>query len=372
MIIALYYWRRIRSTQRKLRYVFDATLSNDFSYKFNGSDNINTTLNAIVDHLHALTAKAQSTDAYYGLILDQAVTGIIIADEADNVTHANSAAMRLLNMEILTHLSQLQRNQQSVFTALSLNLNSCTVGNKVLSIAVTATNLDAHQLRIIALNDISGPLQSKEEESWVKLTRVLTHEIMNSLTPVNSITTTLIDNCEDVSKASLKESLLTISRCNKSLLQFVENFRKFTVIPAPKPTAFEALPFLQSVVNLTREYSQGIGITLSVSPPEMMIYADENMMHQVMINLVKNAIEAQPRVVKITAVINSDESISISVENDGPIIPEDIAEHIFVPFFTTRKSGSGIGLSLSRRYATANGATLTLQRLPHTRFIVTI
>ncbi len=368
--LAFYYWRRTRSTQRKLRYVFDATLSNDFAYRFDGTDKANATLNKIVDHLHSLTYQARKADAYYGLILDQAVTGLLVIDADDNVTHHNAAALKLLNMEVLTHLSQIERNQPSLYSALAMNLNSCVIGDRTLSLDVTSTSLENKAMRIIALNDISRPLQSKEDESWVKLTRVLTHEIMNSLTPVNSITETLLENSSEISQKSLHDSLISIASCNKSLLQFVENFRKFTIIPKPQPTAFEAQPFLQGVVTLARGLNNNINYELLVAPTDLMLYADQGMMHQVMVNLVKNAVEANPKEIKIQALLNDDESITITVENDGPLIPEEIAEHIFVPFFTTRPSGSGIGLSLSRRYATANSASLTLTRLPHTKFTI--
>lgn len=371
-MLAFYYWRRTRSTQRKLHYVFDATLSNDFAYLFNGSDNANATLNRIVDHLHALTTQARNADHYYGLILDQAMTGLIVADEQGNVAHHNAAALKLLNMAVLTHLSQIQRSQPSLFSALAMNLNSCVVDGRTLSLDVTAITMDDKSMRIIALNDISRPLQTKEDESWVKLTRVLTHEIMNSLTPVNSIAETLLENSSNISQKLLHDGLNSIATCNKSLLQFVENFRKFTIIPKPQPSAFEAQPFLQSSVTMAHGLNPNIKCSLTVMPTDLMLYADEGMMHQVMINLVKNAIEANPTEIKIVAQLNDDESISITVENDGPIIPEEVAEHIFVPFFTTRPSGSGIGLSLSRRYATANSASLTLTRLPHTKFTLVL
>ncbi|MCD8387231.1 MAG: ATP-binding protein [Bacteroidales bacterium] len=371
LCLALYYWRRARSAQRKLRYVFDATLSQDFSYRFNSADELNVTLNQIVDHLHALTDKARNTDAYYGLILDQTVTGIIIVDDADNVTHCNAAALRLLDMDVLTHLSQIHRQRPTVGTAIAMNLPSCSIDSKSLSLAMTETTMGSQHLRIIAINDISRPLQSKEDESWVKLTRVLTHEIMNSLTPVTSITDTLIQD-NSISKEKLHESLLTISACNRSLMQFVANFRKFTIIPEPKPAAFEVLPFLRGIVALGQGLNPVIHFALEVDHPELMLYADQGMIHQLLVNLVKNAVEAPSKEIRISAQQNPDESVSVIVENDGPTIPADIADHIFVPFFTTRPDGSGIGLSLSRRYAIANGGSLTLTRLPRTRFTLTL
>lgn len=371
-MIALWSWHRVQRTQRKIRYVMDATLSNDFAYHFQEDDpqGINAWLNKIVAHLQTLTENARNTDAYYGLILDQALTGIVIMEDNGNVTHVNKAALRLLNMTVLTHIAQIQHKAPPFYSALSLNLPICNVNGKEFTIAVTKTTLAGKCLHIVAINDISRPMQTKEDESWIKLTRVLTHEIMNSLTPVNSITETLRKQIHNIKPNELEDSLSTIATCNHSLMNFVENFRKFTIIPSPQRTAFELKPFLQSAIQIGHEIGMHIRFELTIEPDDIMLYADPGMMHQVIVNIIKNAVEAKPQHIAIRAYVNQDESVQIEVENDGELIPEEIAEHIFVPFFTTRSHGSGIGLSLSRRYVIANGGSLSLSLTPHTCFTI--
>ncbi len=219
------------------------------------------------------------------------------------------------------------------------------------------------------ITDIRRPVQTAEVESWEKLTRVLTHEIMNSLTPISSIAETL---SRDLADDDLRGRLEVVSSSSRALMDFVRNFRHFTVIPAPQPKVFYIKPFVERVTALiaSAENASSVDFRVSVFPPDAMLYTDESMLNQVLVNIVKNAVEAGPSKVEVNARVRDDESVEISVTNDGEPIPDTLAAQIFTPFFTTKPTGSGIGLSLCRRIVTTLGGTLTLSPSSATTFTI--
>ena len=212
---------------------------------------------------------------------------------------------------------------------------------------------------------MEGELDNREVDSWIKLTRVLTHEIMNTITPVTSLSGTLqarLEQDEQEGKevdSELRTGLETIRRTGEELLKFVQTYRRFTHVPTPAPTLFYVKPFLQRMVSLCPKT-----VSITVEPTDLLIYADESLMSHVLSNLLKNAVEAttQGGEISIRAWTDKQEAIIIDVTDTGELIPQDVAEHIFVPFFTTKAEGSGIGLSLSRQIMRASGGTLTLHQ----------
>lgn len=249
-------------------------------------------------------------------------------------------------------------------------------GTVNLSIRVSEINVHKEHLRILALNDINIELDEKEIDSWIRLTRVLTHEIMNSVTPITSLSDTLLSMVEDKDE-EISHGLQTISTTGKGLLAFVESYRKFTRIPTPEPSLFYLKAFIERMVELARHQNPCDHITFhtKIDPADLILYADENLISQVVINLLKNAIQAigdQPDgQIDIQVYCNETEEVLIEIKNNGPVIPPEIVEHIFIPFFTTKEGGSGIGLSISRQIMRLSGGSLTL--LPdnkETKFIL--
>lgn len=236
-------------------------------------------------------------------------------------------------------------------------------------------------LRILALNDINNELDEKEIDSWIRLTRVLTHEIMNAVTPITSLSDTLLGLTEaQASKEEIRNGLQTISSTGKGLLSFVESYRKFTRIPTPEPSLFYVKSFIERMVELARHQHPDVRVTFhtDIAPSDLILYADENLVSQVVINLLKNAIQAiesdkntdKEGHINIRAYCNEAEAILIEISNNGPAIPNDIAEHIFIPFFTTKEGGSGIGLSISRQIMRLSGGNLSLLPGKETTFIL--
>ena len=224
-------------------------------------------------------------------------------------------------------------------------------------------------------------LERNEMEAWQKLIRVLTHEIMNAVTPITSLSDTLLGLTEaQASKEEIRNGLQTISSTGKGLLSFVESYRKFTRIPTPEPSLFYVKSFIERMVELARHQHPDVRVTFhtDIAPSDLILYADENLVSQVVINLLKNAMQAiesdkdtdKEGHINIRAYCNEAEAILIEISNNGPAIPNDIAEHIFIPFFTTKEGGSGIGLSISRQIMRLSGGNLSLLPGKETTFIL--
>lgn len=235
-------------------------------------------------------------------------------------------------------------------------------------------------LRIVAINDINSELDDKEIDSWIRLTRVLTHEIMNSVTPITSLSDTLLSLHNEMNQ-EIREGLEVISATGKSLTSFVETYRQFTHIPVPQPKLIDLHPFLDRLSRLAEHHSKNpnLNIHVDVDPDDLILYADENLISQVILNLLKNAIQAigdeqTNGLILLKARSDEKEAITIEVTNNGPLIPPEEAEHIFIPFFTTKNDGNGIGLSISRQIMRLSGGSLELRSNPTaglTTFVLT-
>lgn len=204
--------------------------------------------------------------------------------------------------------------------------------------------------------------QAHEQDSWTKLIRVLTHEIMNTVSPIASLSDALSKSMDTHghSELDVKAGLDTISDSSKNLIKFVETYRQLSGVARPYRHALEVREIFEKVIRLERE--AGAECTYSVSEEGMMIYADEGQISQILINLVKNALQAGAKHIRFTAVTTEEDEVLIDIANDGEPIPLAAREQIFVPFFTTKKDGSGIGLSLARQIMTSHGGSIDLLR----------
>ena len=391
-------YRHYRHNIKKVTFLFDAIDNVDFSFKFptqgvSKDDRIiNQSLNRIKAFLQHTREEQMEREKYYEQILNTVDAGIMVVDSHDNVLQHNQAALRLLNTDVLTHLNQVKTKLK----------------DEHLSKHETQAMLKDKHVRIIALSDVSHELSNQEIDSWIKLIRVLTHEIMNTITPVTSLSETLLKELEysddkenlntsfisneekegrekENEKKSKKENakdlrigLETIHKTGTELLSFVNNYRRFTHVPQPQPSLFYVEPFLNRMAMLCNHE-----VSIQVSPKDLIAYADESLIAHVVTNILKNAVEAikekestevsidKKRIntgasinkhsfIRIKAYANEQEAIVIDVTNNAGIIPDDVAAHIFIPFFTTKKEGSGIGLSLSRQIMRVSGGTLSL------------
>ena len=379
---------------RKVAFLLDAIENNDPAVHFyehvvdKDSSQVNVMLNRIARMLQTIKRETVEREKYYELILDFVETGIVVLDEKGVVFQKNRKALELLGMEVLTHVKQLGRVSESVEKAFREILPGQKMqveytherGTMTLCFTESSITIQDKNYRIIALNDISHELDEREIEAWIRLTRVLTHEMMNSLTPVTSLSETLLTLPSAQQDEELRQGLETIHTTGKGLVNFVMSYRRLTRLPSPEPTLFDVRPFLERMVQLAQHQhpSPNVRITLERVDEDLMAFADESMMTQVVINLLKNAVQAiggtKEGEIRIRSYVDSQDIVRIEVANNGPKIAPEVAEQMFVPFFTTKEEGSGIGLSLSKQMMRLQGGNVSL--LPYrdewTTFVVTI
>ena len=352
VLVAVNIWlyRHYRRNIKKVTFLFDAIDNGDFSFnfptekRFKEDKILHQSLNRIKLFLQHTREEQMDREKYYEQILNAVDTGILVVDSHDNILQHNQAALRLLDTDVLTHMNQVKGKLK----------------DEHLAKHETQAMLKDKHVRIIALSDVSHELSNQEVDSWIKLIRVLTHEIMNTITPVTSLSETLLTRVTE--DKDLKQGLETIHKTGTELLAFVNNYRRFTHVPQPQPALFYVEPFLERMALLCNHE-----VEISVSPKDLLVYADESLLSHVVTNLLKNAVEAfrekeKLSFIRLQAYANAQESIIIDVSNNAGLIPEDVASHIFIPFFTTKPEGSGIGLSLSRQIMRVSGGSLSLHQ----------
>ena len=208
--------------------------------------------------------------------------------------------------------------------------------------------------------------QAHEQDSWTKLIRVLTHEIMNTVSPIASLSDALAKSMDENghSELDVKSGLDTISDSSKNLIKFVETYRQLSGVARPLRKAVDLRELMDQVISLNSEYAASCGATCVYRPeePDLMIYADDGQISQILINLIKNALQAGAKHIDISAKMGKEDDVIIQVANDGSPIPVSAQEQIFVPFYTTKKEGSGIGLSLARQIMRQHNGTIDLLR----------
>ena len=208
--------------------------------------------------------------------------------------------------------------------------------------------------------------QAHEQDSWTKLIRVLTHEIMNTVSPIASLSDAMARSVDENGRSELdiKAGLETISDSSKNLIGFVQTYRQLSGVARPVRKALDLQELMDGVLALNSEYTAACGAGCSSRPeePDLMIYADEGQISQILINLIKNALQAGAKHIDISAGMGKDDEVLIRVANDGEPIPVSAQEQIFIPFYTTKKEGSGIGLSISRQIMRNHNGSIELVR----------
>ena len=206
--------------------------------------------------------------------------------------------------------------------------------------------------------------QAHEQDSWTKLIRVLTHEIMNTVSPIASLSDAMARSVDENghSELDIKAGLETISDSSKNLIGFVQTYRQLSGVAKPVRKALDLQELMDSVIALNSEYAASCGAVCNYQPeePDMMIYADEGQISQILINLIKNALQAGAKHIGISARMGKDDEVIVRVANDGEPIPASAQEQIFIPFYTTKKEGSGIGLSISRQIMRQHNGSIDL------------
>lgn len=386
----------LNTTNKKIRFFFDSVRNDDSSLSFPidfkglAFSELYESMNRVNRQIQRLKIENRQQEQYFQTLLEHLATGIITYDKKGHIMHANSAARRLLSAEVLTHLNQIERIDKKLFKVINtikpferrlVALNN-ERGETQLSLKATSFGMKGTELIILSVQDIKHELDEKELESWMKLIRVLMHEIMNSITPITSLSESIskiyskngepVPPEEVTSKAidTTLQGLNVIKDQGKGLMSFVESYRKLTRVPEPEKKIFKVSDLLGRVKVLydSLEMSQNVDLIVSFSNPDLELFADQNLISQVLINLLKNALEANENNAdaRITILVGTDidNRPELCVTDNGPGISEEKLEEIFVPFFTTKEKGSGIGLSISKQIMKVHGGNLKVRSVP--------
>ena len=377
-------------------YFFDAIKNEDSTLSFPEKTNnktiieLNKSLNKVNKQIQQINIENRQQEQYFQALMEHAATGMLTFDNKGFVLHCNSLAKKLFSLEVLTHLNQLDKIDHKLFVSIKniqaseqrlVTINN-TKGTIQLLIKASSFISDKKELMLISVQDIKNELDEKELDSWRKLIRVMMHEIMNSITPITSLSESLAgyyykDN-KTKSPADIDEKTIdttirgleVIREQGKGLISFVESYRKLTRLPKPEKKSFLVKNLIENINILSGSFphAENVEIGFEVKPEELEILADEKQISQVLINLVKNAFQANSEnseaKVKIMSVIGENGRPEIRVTDNGPGIPVDVLDKIFIPFFTTKENGSGIGLSLSRQIMQMHGGSLKVDSNP--------
>lgn len=366
-----------RRMRRKVAYMLDALEDKELNFRFDEKRlrdrRFNRTLNRLRNIFDKERREILEQEQYYGLMLDHVRTGVAVIEADGRVNWCNKTALSMLGIATFSHIRQLRTVSESLYEAFSkvtgMNEERASffneAGKKTIALTASGAKIGGKNVKVVAFNDISDEMADNEQESWTRLIRVLTHEIMNTVTPIASLSETLYKYLDKESSACSPELLTgleTISQSSRGLIRFVESYRNLTRVAAPSKKAFALKELIDRVFQLTGRQTAGVSCTYVEKSDDILLYADENQISQILVNLVKNACQAGADKIEITAEIDISENIIINVANNGRPISKESQEEIFVPFYTTKQDGTGIGLSLSRQIMRLHNGSLRLSR----------
>ena len=371
---------------KKVTYILDALEDKETNFRFNENTLFNRRYNRTLNRIRTLFEREkkdlEEQESFYAQMMGQVRTGIVVVDLSKHregrIIYSNESALNLLGMATFSHLRQLStisKELEQAFNDITGNKEKrCSYYNErgqlTISLTASETTLQGKSVKIVTFNDITGEMVHNEEVSWNKLIRVLTHEIMNTVTPIASLSSMLsegisqVKDGEELDSNELKMGLDTIAASSSGLIKFVNSYRSLTRISSPVKKAFYVRELIEKVESLVHEQLSAAGAVFHYTEQsdDILLYADADQLSQVMVNLVKNALQAGATVIDIIAEINFAESVVITVKNNGSPITKENQEEIFVPFYTTKAEGTGIGLSLSRQIMRLHNGTIKLLR----------
>jgi nitrogen fixation/metabolism regulation signal transduction histidine kinase len=386
----------LNATNRKIKYFFDSVKNDDSNLFFSVEEKnkavreIYRSMNRVNEQIQKLKIENRNQEQKFRILIEHLAVGIITYDSKGFVLHSNSSARKLLQTDVLTHIRQIERIDNRLFQVIN-NIKpserqlvplGTERGEIQLSLKAESFRTNNEELLILSIQDIKSELDEKEVESWMKLIRILMHEIMNSITPITSLSESLSniystdgqpvgpDQVTTKTISTTLQGLNVIKDQGKGLMSFVESYRQLTRIPEPDRHLFKISDLFNRlrVLHASQNTDDGIEISFSLRDSDLEVYADENLISQVLINLVKNAREAVADTpggeIYINAARSQGRHIEICVTDNGPGIPPENLDEIFVPFFTTRRNGSGIGLSISRQIMKVHGGNLKVRSVP--------
>jgi two-component system nitrogen regulation sensor histidine kinase NtrY len=395
-------FRFISQTNQKLTRFLESIKYSDFISGFSADNklgksfkDLNVAFNEVLEAFRKARSEKEEHWQYLNTVVQQVRTGIISYDSFGNVQIINANAKRFIGNISLKNIRELIQINPKLYHA----INSVEPGKSelyksgndfYLTIQATELRIRGVDVKLVTLQNIQPELQKQELEAWQNLTRVLRHEIMNSITPISSLTSTLREvldhdmekkenhyELKEESADDLREGLSTIENRSRSLIKFIDAYREYTSLPKPKIATVRLKDLIEHVAQFmkTELKKTTINFTYECSSEYITIQADVEMIEQVLINLLKNAIEALTETTNpyIKLIGRYDENaIKIEVIDNGSGIIKEAIEHIFVPFYTTKKKGSGIGLSLSRQIMQMHKGSINVESEPDVQTIFTL
>lgn len=394
----------LNRTNADLERFFSSVLDHDSSVRFSDKTT-NSSFEKLHDRMNYLNTiiqnvklKNERTSLFLQSVVDHVDIGLLSYDTHGNVEIYNRAAKKYLNGQQLQLLSSLENRNNEVYQIIkSIKpgqeiLHKMYIDNLLQSILVKATELkfEGNAIKLVSFQNITNELDKKELDSWQKLIRILTHEIMNSISPITSLTSVISgyfknnDNANPVTPDKINHQIITktlvgldtIEETGKGLLDFIDKYRSLTSLPKPVINRFNIKDLFQRCKLLMESnISNNIKILTSVKPEDASIVADYSQVEQIMVNLIKNAIEAisnkENGLIQLKA-FHWEDGITIQVEDNGSGISEDVIDNIFVPFYTTKENGSGIGLSLSKQIMQNHNGNISVNSTPDKGTVFTL
>jgi nitrogen fixation/metabolism regulation signal transduction histidine kinase len=391
-VLVLSLWRFVSRTNRDLARFLDAVRFGDNSQRFDfeqagsGFNHLGKAFTRIMDEMRERRTRQEFDLRHLKALIEHVPVPLMTLHADRSVTLQNNAARRLFGAAHVTRVSDLAQ----FGPAFARSLEEAIPGERQLvtfvvegaeyrlALAATEIIIDGKRERLISLQDIQSEIDATQAEAWQDLVRVLTHEIMNSITPVTSLAQTASELVDDVVRQAGPDSALareledvqsavdTVSRRSNSLMQFIDSYRQISRLAPPEKKRVSLQDLFDTVTNLARAEWDNAHVTLTtrVEPPGLYVYADRDLLEPVLLNLLRNAWQstsnlAQPRI-ELRGRLNQRGNTVIEVEDNGPGVPDEIATRIFVPFFTTREGGSGVGLALARQVMIAHGGFIRL------------
>ena len=369
--------------RRKVNYMLDALEDGETNFRFSErKSRLNKTLNRLNGIFKQERLAIREQEKFFGTLLDNVKTGIVVFDTTSGaITYSNSRALQILGLASLVNIKQLRiidNNLAAAFIAekevSDPEKNKASFYNessqKTIVMSKSSALVQGRDVRIVSFNDVTEELETNQEEAYSKLIRVLTHEIMNTVTPISSLSDALVsylepqdDELTPERRKALRDGLDTIASSSRSLIQFVESYRNLTRVAPPVKSVFYVRDLASEVMELTSEQlaSSSASLSFAERSDDVILFADRGQILQILINLVKNAVQAKARTINMEARIDSSDVTIIEVSNDGEPITPEAQKQMFVPFYTTKQDGSGIGLAISRQIMRMHNGQISLK-----------